>query len=132
MRRLPSGGAPSGWIDERRSPHPLECLAAVDKLGTAGADKLGSAPRLARADKSRRRAAGPPNLYPRRRTARTDGLPARRPADARIDDLRSRRRAIWPMRRDEGLTRGRTTARMLLRRRLPTMVFVVLRRGQPG
>jgi hypothetical protein len=36
------------------------------------------------------------------------------------------------MRQDEGLTKGRTTAWMLLRRR-PTMVFVMLLRcGQPG
>jgi hypothetical protein len=34
------------------------------------------------------------------------------------------------MRQDEGLTKGRTTAWMLLRRRLPTMVFVMLRCGQ--
>jgi hypothetical protein len=32
------------------------------------------------------------------------------------------------MRRDEGLTRRRTTAWMLLRRLLPTMVFVTLLR----
>jgi hypothetical protein len=36
------------------------------------------------------------------------------------------------MRRDERLTRGRTTTGMLLRRRMPTMIFVVLRCGQPG
>jgi hypothetical protein len=36
------------------------------------------------------------------------------------------------MRRDEGLARGRTTAWMLLRRLLPTMVFVMLRRGERG
>lgn len=132
MRRLPSGDSPIR-VDRRTAQSaPARMLAAVDKLRTAGADKLGSALRLARADKSRRQAGGPPNFYPRRRAARTDGLHARRPADARIDDLRSRRRTIWPMRRDEGLTRGRTAARMLLRRRLPTMVFVVLRRGQPG
>jgi hypothetical protein len=36
------------------------------------------------------------------------------------------------MRRDEGFNRGRTAAWMLLRRRLPTMVFVMLLRcGQP-
>ena len=47
-------------------------------------------------------------------------------------DLRSRGRAVWPMRRDERPTRGRTAAWMLLRRLLPTMVFLMLRRGEPG
>jgi hypothetical protein len=100
--------------------HALERSTAINELRGAGSDEFGTTVRL----------AGTNNLRAWRRTTRTDEFATRTRARAWTDHLPARRRTIGRMLQDGWLGWRRAAAWMLLRRRTPPMVFIVLRCGQ--